>query len=113
METLASIDFEAMRTELARAGTAAGLMIRALDQITASLKGSYASSTVGEQWARTWGETVTIKDAGKMLGVCPNTVRKLIAEGNVSTDPTGRVLTRTAAEWANGGKTKNSRKWRV
>lgn len=100
--TAANVDFVTVREELYTATLAASQLMRALDKITASLSGSYASSTIGEQWARTHGEVLTLKNAAKMLGICVNTLKKMIANGAIETSPDGRVLTRSAAQWANG-----------
>lgn len=112
METAAKLDFTEMQDSLSAASTAAISLIHALDRITTGVKSSYAGSTIGEQWALTWGEMLTLKDSAKMLGISINYLKKLISEDGIQTSPDGRVLTRSAAAWANSKPIKKQR-WRV
>jgi hypothetical protein len=61
-----------------------------------------ACLSMEDQWARTWGETVSKADAARMLGVGQTKVRDYIAQGILSTTPDGRVRVRLACRWAYG-----------
>ena len=57
---------------------------------------------IADEWARTWGEMVTVSRAAIMLGLSRPTIYKMIRAGKLKTGPDGRVLVREAARWANG-----------
>ena len=100
MET-ARIDLDTMQRQLHQAADAVAALSRSLSDIGGCVVGAYASSTVGEQWARTWGETLSKKRAAEMLGVSVTYLRGMVDDGRIACAPDGRVLTRSAAEWAN------------
>lgn len=53
-----------------------------------------------DQWARSWGETVNMADAARMLGIGYTKIREFVAEGILPTTPDGRVRVRDACKWA-------------
>ena len=71
----------------------------ALSEITSKLHTAKNSSSVGESWVRTWGETLPKKAAAKMLGVSVTYLNKLINDGGIAVTPDGRVVVRSAADW--------------
>lgn len=93
----------------------AGLHTAAISagRIAETLNAAKTGSTVGEQWARTWGETLPKTAAAEMLNVSVNHLSKIISEGGIRTTPDGRVLVRSAAEWANRPATAKRTAYRV
>ena len=100
MET-ARVDFDELQQQLATAVEGIAAVTSAVGQITTKLRAAKDSSSIGEQWVRTWGETLPKKAAAKMLGVSVTYLNKLIGDGGVAVTPDGRVVVRSAAEWAN------------
>ena len=97
----ARIDFDELQQQLSLAVQGLVSVSNALSEITSKLHTAKNSSSMGELWARTWGETLPKKAAAKMLGVSVTYLNKLIAEGGITATPDGRVAVRSAAEWAN------------
>ena len=60
--------------------------------------------TIEDQWVRTWGEAVNIKEAAQMTGVGYSRIRRYIEDGTIKTTPEGRVLVRQLCEWAHSKK---------
>lgn len=116
MET-ARVDFEELQQQLSSAVEGLAAVTSAVGQLTSKLRAAKDSSSVGEQWVRTWGETLSKKAAAKMLGVSVTYLGKLVGDGKVATTPDGRVIVRSAAEWTNSAAAKAnhnaSKKWRV
>lgn len=112
----ARIDFEDLKEQLSTAIEGLGTVSRAVGQITTRLHAAQGSSSVGESWVRTWGETLPKKAAAKMLGVSVTYLNKLISDGAICVTPDGRVVVRSAADWANQNvrrETSPKKKWRV
>lgn len=101
-EEIARVDFETLQQQLAAAVSGVQEVVAAVGSITAQLRAAHKSSSIGEQWVLTWGETLPKKAAAQMLGVSVNHLIKIIDEGGIKLTPDGRVLVRSAAEWANG-----------
>ena len=80
-----------------------------LSRLIADAVKAARTETLGDQWARTWGETVTQTQAAKMLGRSRATVHTMVHDGRLPADPTGAVITRRAAEWAESGNRKKRR----
>lgn len=116
MET-ARVDFDELQQQLSSAVEGIAAVTSAVGQLTSKLRAAKDSSSIGEQWVRTWGETLPKTAAAKMLGISVTYISKLIADGAIATAPDGRVLVRSAAEWANSAAVKAnhnaSKKWRV
>lgn len=115
MET-ARVDFDELKEQLSTAIEGLSTVSRAVGQITTKLHAAQGSSSVGESWVRTWGETLPKKAAAKMLGVSVTYLNKLITDGGISITPDGRVVVRPAADWANQNTPKEhtpKKKWRV
>lgn len=115
MET-ARVDFDELQQQLSAAVEGLNVVTGAVGQITTKLRAAKDSSSVGEQWVRTWGETLPKKAAAKMLGVSVTYLNKLISDGGVVVTPDGRVVVRSAAEWANSATAERKAgkpKWHV
>ena len=115
MET-ARVDFEALKEQLSTAIEGISTVSRAVGQITTKLSAARGSSSVGESWVRTWGETLPKKAAAKMLGVSVTYLNKLINDGGIAVTPDGRVVVRSAADWANQNTPKDNapkKKWHI
>lgn len=114
MET-ARVDFDELQQQLATAVEGIAAVTSAVGQITTKLRAAKDSSSIGEQWVRTWGETLPKKAAAKMLGVSVTYLNKLIGDGGVAVTPDGRVVVRSAAEWANSAPERKAArpKWHV
>ena len=115
MET-ARVDFDELKEQLSTAIEGLSTVSRAVGQITTKLSAAQGSSSVGESWVRTWGETLPKKSATKMLGVSVTYLNKLISDGGIAVTPDGRVVVRSAADWANQNAPKDSaskKKWRI
>ena len=115
MET-ARVDFDELKEQLSTAIEGLSTVSRAVGQITTKLHAAQGSSSVGESWVRTWGETLPKKAAAKMLGVSVTYLNKLITDGGIAVTPDGRVIVRSAADWANQNTPKEhapKKKWRV
>ena len=115
MET-ARVDFDELKEQLSTAIEGLSTVSRAVGQITTKLHAAQSSSSVGESWVRTWGETLPKKAAAKMLGVSVTYLNKLITDGGIAVTPDGRVVVRSAADWANQNTAKEhapKKKWRV
>lgn len=114
MET-ARVDFDELQQQLSSVIEGLNAATNAVGQITSRLHASKDSSSVGEQWVMTWGETLPKKAAAKMLGVSVTYLNKLLTEGGIQTAPDGRVVVRSAAEWANGAVKRKpaKQKWHV
>ena len=54
-------------------------------------------------------ETTDLMQAAKMLGRSRATVHTMVHDGRLPADPTGAVITRKAAEWAESGNRKKRR----
>ena len=106
-QDLANIDYAAIHEQLAAAIRGMQATAEAVDAITAQLRAAQKSSSIGEQWALTYGETLPKKSAAEMLGVSVNHLVKLVGEGGIKQTPDGRIVVRSAAEWANGADTKS------
>jgi len=100
MET-ARVDFDEIQRQLSSVTEGLNATIGAVKQLTSKLCAAKDSSSVGEQWVRTWGETLPKKAAAKMLGVSVTYLNKLIGDGGIAVTPDGRVVVRSAAEWVN------------
>jgi hypothetical protein len=112
----ARIDFEELKEQLSTAIEGLSTVSRAVGQITTRLHAAQSSSSVGESWVRTWGETLPKKAAAKMLGVSVTSLNKLVSDGAIIITPDGRVVVRSAADWANQNarrETSPKKKWRV
>jgi len=101
-QDLAHLDYPVMKELLATAIKGMQETATAVDAITSHLRAAQKSSSVGEQWALTYGETLTKKAAADMLGISVNHLVKLVSEGGIKQTPDGRIVVRSAAEWANG-----------
>jgi len=115
MET-ARVDFDELQQQLSAAVEGLNAVTGAVGQITTKLRAAKDSSSVGEQWVRTWGETLPKKAAAKMLGVSVTYLNKLINDGGIAVTPDGRVVVRSAAEWANSATTERKAtkpKWHI
>ncbi|HRX59584.1 MAG TPA: hypothetical protein P5075_12525 [Eubacteriales bacterium] len=115
MET-ARVDFDELQRQLAAAVEGLNTVARAVGQITSRLRTAKGSSSTGEQWVRTWGETLPKKAAAKMLGISVTYLNKLVGEGGIRVTPDGRVVVRSAAEWTNGaaaGRKAGKQAWHV
>ena len=115
MET-ARIDFDDLQRQLSETIEGLNTVTKAVGQITTRLRAAKDSSSAGEQWVRTWGETLPKKAAARMLGISVTYLNKLIAEGGIQVAPDGRVVVRSAAEWVNSvpGKRKAvKQQWHV
>ncbi len=115
MET-ARVDFEELKEQLSTAIEGISTISRAVGQITTRLSAAQGSSSVGESWVRTWGETLPKKAAAKMLGVSVTYLNKLISGGGIAVTPDGRVVVRSAADWANQNTPKDNapqKKWHI
>lgn len=115
MET-ARVDFEEIKEQLSTAIEGINTVCRAVGQITTRLSAAQGGSSVGESWVRMWGETLPKKAAAKMLGVSVTYLNKLIGEGGIAVTPDGRVVVRSAADWANQNTSKENtaeKKWHV
>lgn len=115
MET-ARIDFDELQHQLTKTIQGLVSVADAVGEITSKLRAAKNSSSVGEQWAYTWGETMPKKAAAKMLGVSLTYLNKLITEDEILTTPDGRVVVRSAAEWANSVTREQKhvkRRWRI
>ena len=98
---IACIDFDELQQQLSLATQGLVSVTVAVGEITSKLRLAKNSSSMSEQWVRTWGETLPKKAAAKMLGVSVTYLNKLIIGGEILTTPDGRVVVRSAAEWAN------------
>ena len=115
MET-ARVDFEELKEQLSTAIEGLSTVSQAVGRITSKLHAALGSSSIGESWVRTWGETLPKKAAAKMLGVSVTYLNKLIGDGGICVTPDGRVVVRSAADWANQNAQKDSaskKKWRI
>ncbi len=114
MET-ARVDFDELQQQLSAAVEGLAVVTSAVGQLTSKLHAAKDSSSIGEQWVRTWGETLAKKAAAQMLGISVTYLGKLISDSKIATAPDGRVVVRSAAEWANSAapKRSTSKKWRV
>lgn len=113
-QDLANIDFAAVQEQLTAILNGMQVTATAVDAITAQLRAAQKSSTVGEQWALTYGETLPKKAAAEMLGMSVNHLVKLVGEGGIKQTPDGRIVVRSAAEWANGAAPRTrSKEFRV
>ena len=115
MET-ARVDFEELKQQLSTAIDGLSTVSQAVGRITSKLHAARNSSTIGEQWVHTWGETLPKKNAAKMLGVSVTYLNKLISEGKIQITPDSRVVVRSAAEWANSAvpeRKATKQKWHV
>ena len=83
MET-ARVDFEELKEQLSKAIEGLSTVSRAVGQITTRLHAAQGSSSVGELWVRTWGETLPKKAAAKMLGVSVTYLNKLVSGGGIA-----------------------------
>jgi hypothetical protein len=101
-QNLANIDFAAVHEQLTTILNGMQVTAEAVGAITAQLHAAQKSSTIGEQWALTYGETLPKRAAAEMLGVSVNHLVKLVGEGGIKQTPDGRIVVRSAAEWANG-----------
>ena len=112
----ARIDFDELQQQLYNMVQGLQTAATAVGEITSKMRLAKTSSTIGEQWVRTWGETLPKKAAAKMLGVSVTYLNKLIAGGGISATPDGRMVVRSAAEWVNSiqmqQKTKKQ-KWHI
>lgn len=100
-QDLAHLDYNALQKMLAEAIGGLQTSAVAVNSILGHLRAAQKSSSVGEQWALTYGETLTKKAAADMLGVSVNHLVKLVSEGGIKQTPDGRIVVRSAAEWAN------------
>lgn len=100
-EEIARVDFETLQQQLVDALAGSLAIMTAVGEITVHLRAARQSSSIGEQWARMWGELLSKKAAAKMLGVSVNTLVKIVGDGGIKAAPDGRILVRSAAEWAN------------
>ena len=105
-QNLANIDFAAVHEQLTAILNGMQATAEAVGAITAQLRAAQKGSTIGEQWALTYGETLPKSSAAKMLGVSVNHLAKLVGEGGIKQTPDGRIVVRSAAEWANGSAPK-------
>lgn len=115
MET-ARVDFDELQRQLSAAVEGLNAVTGAVGQITVKLRAAKDSSSVGEQWVRTWGETLPKKAAAKMLGVSVTYLNKLINDGGIAVTPDGRVVVRSAAEWVNSASAERKagkQKWHI
>jgi len=116
MET-ARIDFDELQQQLSKAVQGIVEVTDAVGEIASKIRSAKNSSSTGEQWARTWGETLPKKATAKMLGVSVTYLNKLISNGVINVAPDGRVVVRSAADWANQNThkedTKPKKRWRV
>ena len=113
---IARIDFDELQQQLSKAVQGLVSVTDAVGEITSKLSAAQGSSSVGESWVRTWGETLPKKAAAKMLGVSVTYLNKLISDGGICVTPDGRVVVRSAADWANQNAPKDSaqkKKWRI
>lgn len=106
-QNLANIDYAAIHEQLTAVLQGMQVTAVAVDAITTQLRAAQKSSSIGEQWALTYGETLPKKAAAEMLGVSVNHLVKLVGEGGIKQTPDGRIVVRSAAEWANGADTKS------
>lgn len=110
------IDFDELQQQLSKAVQGLVSVTDAVGDITSKLHAAKNSSSMGEQWVRTWGETLPKKTAAKMLGVSVTYLNKLIAGGGILATPDGRVVVRSAAEWATSIKMRQKtmkQKWHI
>ena len=115
MET-ARVDFDELQQQLSAAVEGLNAVAGAVGQITVKLHAAKGSSSVGEQWVRTWGETLPKKAAAKMLGVSVTYLNKLVSDGGIAVTPDGRVVVRSAAEWVNSATAErktDKQKWHI
>jgi len=115
MET-ARVDFEELKEQLSTAIEGLSTVSQAVGRITSKLHAAQGSSSIGESWVQTWGETLPKKAAAKMLGVSVTYLNKLIGDCGIKTTPDGRVVVRSAADWANHSTIKDEstkKRWRV
>lgn len=115
METT-RIDFGELQQQLSKAIQGLISVTDAVGDITLKLHAAKNSCSTGEQWVQTWGETLPKKAASKMLGVSVTYLSKLIAGGGILVTPDGRVVVRSAAEWANSIQMRQKvekKKWHV
>ena len=115
MET-ARVDFEELKEQLSTAIEGLNTVSHAVGQITSKLHAAQSSSSIGESWVLTWGETLPKKAAAKMLGVSVTYLNKLINDGGIAVTPDGRVVVRSAADWANQNSPKDhapKKKWHI
>lgn len=106
-QDLANIDFAAVHEQLTEIINGMQVTAEAVNSITTLLRAAQKSSTVGEQWALTYGETLSKKAAAEMLGMSINHLVKLVGDGAIKQTPDGRIVVRSAAEWANGSAPKS------
>jgi len=112
----ARIDFDELQQQLSLAVQGLVSVSNSLSEITSKLHTAKNSSSVGESWVRTWGETLPKKAAAKMLGVSVTYLNKLINDGGIAVTPDGRVVVRSAADWANQNTPKDNapkKKWHI
>lgn len=101
MTEITRIDFDELQQQLSLVVQGLVSVTDAVGEITSKLHAAKNSSSIGEQWVRTWGETLPKKAAAKMLGVSVTYLNKMITGGGILSTPDGRVIVRSAAEWAN------------
>lgn len=102
-------DLKAAQDALRVMMTAVNDNLKAINDLCKAIKPVDALS-VEDRWVHSHGETLTKVDAAKVLGVGTTHLYSLISAGSIDTAPDGRVLVRSAAAWANGGKPKPQKK---
>lgn len=63
-----------------------------------------SSLPLAEQWARTWGETLTKADTARLLGCSRDTVYAHLRQNHFALTINGRVLTRSIAHYMQTGE---------
>lgn len=106
-QNLANLDYDAMHELLSTVISGMQETATAVQSLIGQLSAAKKSSSVGEQWALTYGETLNKAEAAKMLGVSKNHLVKLVSEGGIKQTPDGRIVVRSAAEWANSVSVKS------
>lgn len=96
-------DYELAREALMETISALEKAARAAVNLTDKLK-TDSKISVADQWVNVWGEAISKSAAAVMLGVSRSTIYAYVANGAIETSPEGKVLVRSAAQWANGSQ---------
>lgn len=84
----------ALLVQMAQTALEAGELVQSVQSLEAL--------SMEDQWARTWGETLNMTEAAKMLGIGYTKLRECVIKGSILTTPDGRVIVREACKWAYG-----------
>lgn len=80
-----------------------------LHTLAARVAKEQTTETLGDIYAREYGEVVTKVKAGKILNATSPTIKAMVDRGELESSPDGRVVVRSMAAWVATSRTEKAR----